>query len=157
MHEAQKLGIINDHLTKCEKSHLKNITAPKQQHQTKVNGSKTTIKLLQCEIRSVESDMGCLKEHLKKTNKELHSKAQATNVIDIQTKNGTTYGDAGQLTSYHTFVISCLSYLSSKSSKLWAIFGCCDFKPLPYASAVENMVSKTSPLKKAVEGMRNSE
>ena len=101
--------------------------------------------------------MGCLKEHLKKTNEELRTQTQAMNVIDIQTKNRTTYGDAVQITSYHAFVISCLSYLSSKASKLWAIFGCCDFKPLPYASAVENMVSKTSPLKKAVEGMRNSE
>ena len=116
MHEAQKLGIINDQLTKCEKSHLKKITAPKQQHQTKVNGLKTTIKLLQCEIRSEESDMGCLKQHSKKTNEELHSQTQATNVIDIQRKNRTTYGDAVQKTSYHAFVIRCLSYLSLKSS-----------------------------------------
>ena len=47
--------------------------------------------------------MGYLKEHLKKTTEELHSKAQATNVIDIQTKNGTTYGDAEQKTSYSCF------------------------------------------------------
>ena len=56
--------------------------------------------------------MGCLKEHLKKTNEELHSQAQATNVIDIQTKNRTTYGDAVQKTSYSCFHHQVLIILS---------------------------------------------
>ena len=158
----RELGTVNDKLAKCEKRHMKNITALKQQHQTKMDGLKASIKSLQCEIRSVESDMAGLEEQLKETKEELHSQAQATKNLglDIQTKNGTTYSDAVRKTCYscfrHQLHIRSVSEVIKIVGKY--MFGC-DLKPLPCASTVQNMVSemKTCALKKAVEGMINSE